>query len=482
MYKEDLLNKRDRLAYRIILDVYLQNGETTLAGISQRLQTPLSSVKRYLTGLGHDLAPWTSSREVRFEVNGTKVIFQLLGAVTIDELLVKQQLQTADNVVLLKFLYQHGLRFRAPQLMNVMHVSEASLYRKLKVLNALLAPFDLKVTNGQLVGDLSQLQFFYFNFWRTIGEHLPASDDFDLMRNWLTNEGFRLDDHLVDRLQDWLAIVQHSVNSQWSYRREAPLNSQRLMRHTSIFERLRKESEWPATKRQAMLLFILLHSEFMFTDQMWQCLLSTKETSIIRLVRLVTTCKQALRDAWLGVPLPGMLTEQRLAGIFIVPMVTVGDVQIFDDVSFHYFTKTFFRSTDRRAFDRVQYQLTHTKSVWINQFVRRHWPYIERRLWPYLVVQSRRVPLHVGLALGFSKTVTQFAKRALMDILTQTLAVTISDYQVGAAFDLVVVNERTAAMVSDRTGTPVEKITELGTERDYRRIARRLKELLEKRD
>lgn len=471
MYKEDLLNKRDRLAYRIILDVYLENGESTLAGISQRLQTPLSSVKRYLTGLVHDLSPWTSSKKVRFEVNGTKVIFQLLGTVTIDDLLVKQQLQTADNVVLLKFLYQHGLRFRAPQLMNVMHVSEASLYRKLKALNGLLAPFDLRVINGQLVGDLTQLQFFYFNFWRTIGERLPASDDFDLMKGWLYNEGFRLDDHMVDRLQDWLAIVQHSVNNQWSYRREAPLNSQRFMRHTPIFECLQKESEWPAAKRQAMLLFILLHSEFMFTDQMWQSLLSTKETSIIRLVKLVTACKQALSEAWLGAPLPEMLTGQRLAGIFIVPMVTVGDVQIFDDVSFHYFTKTFFRSTDWRAFDRVQYQLTHTESAWINQFVRRHCLYIERRLWPYLVVQSRRVPLHVGLALGFSTTVTQFAKRALMDVLTQTLAVTISDYQAGLSFDLVVMNERTAATVSSLTDMPVEKITELGTERDYRRIA-----------
>ncbi|MYV17353.1 helix-turn-helix domain-containing protein [Furfurilactobacillus milii] len=482
MYKEDLLNKRDRLAYRIILDVYLQNGETTLAGISQRLQIPLSSVKRYLAGLVHDLSPWTSNKRVHFEVNGTKVIFQLLGTVTIDDLLVTQQLQTADNVVLLKFLYQHGLRFRAPQLMNVMHVSEASLYRKIKTLNELIAPFDLRVANGQLVGDLSQLQFFYFNFWRTIGEHLPASDDFDLMKNWLNNEGFRLDNHMVDRFQDWLAIVQYSVNNQWAYRRETPLKSQRLMRQTPIFERLQRESEWPAAKRHAMLLFILLHSEFMFTDQMWQCLLSSKETSIIRLMRLVTTCKQALREAWSGVPLPEMLTGQRLAGIFIVPMMTVGDVQIFDDISFHYFTKDFFRSTDRQAFDRVRYQLTHTESAWINQFVRRHWAYIERRLWPYLVVQSRRVPLHVGLALGFSTTVTQFAKRALMDVLTQTLAVTISDYQTGQSFDLVVVNERTATMVSSLTETPVEKITELGTERDYQRIAQRLKLLLEKRD
>lgn len=482
MYKEDLLNKRDRLAYRIILDVYLQNGVTTLAGISQRLQIPLSSVKRYLADLVHDLSPWTSSQKVRFEVNGTKVIFQLLGAVTIDDLLVKQQLQTADNVVLLKFLYQHGLRFRAPQLMNVMHVSEASLYRKLKTLNALLAPFDLHVTNGQLVGDLSQLHFFYFNFWRTIGERLPVSNDFDVMKQWLINEGFRLDDHMVDRLQDWLAIMQQSVTNQWSYRREASLNSQRLMRQTPIFERLQRESEWSIAKRQAILLFILLHSEFMFTDQMWQSLFLSKETAIVRLVRLVITCKQALREAWSGVPLPEMLTGQRLAGIFIVPMVTAGDVQIFDDISFHYFTRAFFRNTDRQAFDCVQYQLTHTASSWINQFARRHWPYIERRLWPYLVIQSRRVALHVGLALGFSTTVTQFTKRALMDVLTQTLAVTISDYQVGTAFDLIVVNDRTASIISELTDTPTEKITELGTERDYQRIAHRLRTLLEKRD
>ena len=480
MYKEDLLNRHDRIVYRIILDVYLQDGKANLVGISERLKIPLSTLKRYLSGLKRELAPWVKQNKIAFGVSGTQVTFQLFGVATIEEILVEKRLVTADNVVLLKFLYQHHLRYQDVQLMRLLHVSEASLYRKLRVLNQLLAPFDLMVGHGQLTGNLRQLQFFYFNFWRTIGTKMPVLKETAAIRQYLIDAGFMFDEQLTERLNTWLTVCQHSAQNQWHFRQKTSVQVQRLVAAMPV--EIQIPSQVVANVDidcETLAFFLMLHSEFVFSDGLWTKFLRKTSAPIKRLNRLIGVCQAGLNDGWPVTDSSPQLTTQKLAGLLIVPLLTKGDVQIFNDISFRYFNRVFFDASDDAAFMRVHQQMTQTASPWINRFMQAHWSYIERRLWPYLVTKSANSmpPVTVGLALGFSEQVTLFTKRQLKNELKKHFAVSVETYQPDLKVDLLVVNERTASSIVTPQKQAVERITELGTETDYQRIARRLQAL-----
>lgn len=134
--------------------------QTTPVSFS-RIGQEVSGSKRYLLQQYELLKKRTSTFSgVHWKGTSEGIVFQKPYQFDIG-IIYYDYLSSSINYRLLKMLYETG-RLEIYQVMADFFMSESSYYRRIRQLNQLLSEFHLKIRNGVLIGEESQIRFFFF--------------------------------------------------------------------------------------------------------------------------------------------------------------------------------------------------------------------------------------------------------------------------------------------------------------------------------
>lgn len=156
---EQLLEKNQQLQVAILKALILSEGVLATNQLAKNIGLSKISLEQYLQDVT-DLGATTGFNLTR---NGAMVYLTMNNTTTLEEitaLLVKDSLKFQ----LLAYMLEQR-EFTIPQISQEFATSESSIFRKFRELNEVLAEFQLRIKNGRLQGEESQIRYFYFQLY-----------------------------------------------------------------------------------------------------------------------------------------------------------------------------------------------------------------------------------------------------------------------------------------------------------------------------
>lgn len=174
----ELLDANEQRQLEIIQTLLSYQGKASIRELAEKLGVYRNTVKDDLASLKNTLADQFAAVSLN-ETEGA-VFFKTDGTVTnID--IGYLFLQRSINYNILIYLFENG-HFDQATMAWRLGISEATLSRRLRKLNTLLAEFSLKIRNGKLTGSELQIRHFYFSlFWYGRPYELNEKEELDAL-------------------------------------------------------------------------------------------------------------------------------------------------------------------------------------------------------------------------------------------------------------------------------------------------------------
>lgn len=158
----ELLDANEQRQIEIIQTLLGYRGKATIRELAENLGVYRNTVKEDLASLSAVLAEYFEAVSL-INTEGS-VILKTDGTITSTDI-GYLFLQRSINYNILVYLFENG-HFDQATMAWHLGISEATLSRRLRKLNMLLAEFSLKIRNGKLMGSEMQIRHFYFSlFW-----------------------------------------------------------------------------------------------------------------------------------------------------------------------------------------------------------------------------------------------------------------------------------------------------------------------------
>lgn len=163
MQINQLMDKAEQGQYEILLNLYKFENSINVKNLA--IQTDLSKVTllKYIDIINTAMAD--NKLEVSISVIADEVSLNIGQAVIWNEILTVFLKQSCKFQLLLYLFKRH--EFTIPALSQYLLISEATLNRHLSSLNKSLKEFKISVSQGRLLGEESDIRYFYFRlFWQ----------------------------------------------------------------------------------------------------------------------------------------------------------------------------------------------------------------------------------------------------------------------------------------------------------------------------
>lgn len=161
---EELLEKKEGKQLSLLKHLIELDGQTTIQNMSEALNIAKLSVETYLEDLTYMLKVYEGAIQLSYKKHQIELdMVPEFSLRTVE----KDMYVSAIKYQVLDYIF-HEPEFSTISLATSLSVSESTIFRKIKELNKLLKEFNLTIWQGKLVGEESQIRYFYFLFyWHT---------------------------------------------------------------------------------------------------------------------------------------------------------------------------------------------------------------------------------------------------------------------------------------------------------------------------
>ena len=205
-----LLERSEQRQVQIIYLLLERNGSATIKEIAEHLNAYRNTIKEDIECL--QLVFSTFNHQVELENNDGVITLETFGKISNLEVFY-YFVENSTYYQILMWLLDYG-RFDIQSLAMKLTISEATLSRRIKGLNELLAEFDLKIKNGILVGSELQIRYFYFLLlwfgrpYHVNQENMIDKSSIDLIQILEESLGFPFAEDGKIKLKIWLVVTK----------------------------------------------------------------------------------------------------------------------------------------------------------------------------------------------------------------------------------------------------------------------------------
>ncbi|MEK0397728.1 helix-turn-helix domain-containing protein [Tetragenococcus halophilus] len=155
---EELLEKKEAKQVYLIKQLIIAGGQMNVHEIRKVLDLTKKSIDNYIEELIDDFKPYGKRCQLTYD--GITVTFSKTPDFSIEEFEKALYLNSPKYQILLALLEEKEIS--PVRLSQELKISESSLSRKIRDLNKILKEFDLRIWQGKLMGEESQIRYFYF--------------------------------------------------------------------------------------------------------------------------------------------------------------------------------------------------------------------------------------------------------------------------------------------------------------------------------
>jgi len=155
---EELLEKKEAKQVYLIKQLIIAGGQMNVHEIRKVLDLTKKSIDNYIEELIDDFKPYRKRCQLTYD--GATVTFSKTPDFSIEEFEKALYLNSPKYQILLALLEEKEIS--PVRLSQELKISESSLSRKIKDLNKILKEFNLRIWQGKLMGEESQIRYFYF--------------------------------------------------------------------------------------------------------------------------------------------------------------------------------------------------------------------------------------------------------------------------------------------------------------------------------
>lgn len=161
MKYESLLDKREVTQLGLLKHLMLDNGQENRQVLAKKLKVSKSSLESYLVDL-HDVLKQYDGK-IKLVEEGSLIRLEMANDFSMSQVETDFYLSSTKYQIV-NYLFHHR-EFSPVFLSNELLISESTLFRKIKELNQTLREFDISIWQGKLVGEESQIRYFFFQFY-----------------------------------------------------------------------------------------------------------------------------------------------------------------------------------------------------------------------------------------------------------------------------------------------------------------------------
>ena len=155
---EVLLEKKEQIQVKILRQLFLKHDKLTAQELCDWVNLSRPSVQSYLEDISYIGRMIGEPMEVIRQNN--KLVLNMSESQTLDEVISFLIQDSVKYRLILLFLEQKN--YMIFELAELLLLSESTLFRKIKELNKLLLEFDIQIKNNKLIGEESQIRYFYY--------------------------------------------------------------------------------------------------------------------------------------------------------------------------------------------------------------------------------------------------------------------------------------------------------------------------------
>lgn len=208
---EDLLEKKEAKQLMLLKHLLLKDSMSRISTLAKELDITKSSLETYIADL-----VWINDE------------YKGLATLTYDGYLVSLELAPSFSLEMIELnLYKQSIKY---QIMNYLYhhfdystaalttrigISESTLFRKIKELNILLKEFRLTIWQGKLIGEESQIRYFYYCFYWYLDNYAQKDIPFkqqSLIQAIQRGLGVSFSEENMKRINLWLLISKKRIS------------------------------------------------------------------------------------------------------------------------------------------------------------------------------------------------------------------------------------------------------------------------------
>ncbi|MDN6639925.1 MAG: helix-turn-helix domain-containing protein [Tetragenococcus sp.] len=155
---EALLEKKEAKQIYLIKQLIIAGGKMNVRDIRELLALSKKSTDNYIEELIEGFQPFAEYCQITYD--GTEVTFSKTPDFSLAEVERNIYLSAPKYQILMYLLEEKELN--PVRLSQELKISESSLSRKIKDLNQMLKEFSLRIWQGKMIGEESQVRYFYF--------------------------------------------------------------------------------------------------------------------------------------------------------------------------------------------------------------------------------------------------------------------------------------------------------------------------------
>lgn len=468
---EELLEKKEAKQIYLIKQLIIAGGQMNVHNVSKILELSKKSTDNYIEELMVDLKPFQGRCQITYD--GTKVAFSKTADFSIEEFERKLYLNSSKYQILLHLLGEKEIH--PVRLSQELKISESSLSRKIKDVNQLLKEFDIRIWQGKIMGEESQIRYFYFQLLWYLGQGYEKSSSRETHIIESLERGLNLSFMPVarQRILLWLRITKKRMtvpNPQFRQFKEKFEPYKKDPLYLKLVPIIRRSFSFYAVeiKEEEMML------HFVFLTGM--SVLSQKDFHAYSLQRSRLTptawCDTIILETILRMYNPQNIRKEleatcyyHLSQIHLRLYFFVGDVETYDRNNIWQLEETLSTRNIQAYVERLmelsaeelQVQTHKQNSLWAMTAIK----YLS-----VLTIIDIRVnrEVRVGIYLEFDELFKEAATNMLMLQLKSLNGVVVEPFDDTKEYDLVITNTNLA------TNTTVYRMTELGSDYDLKEI------------
>lgn len=161
---EHFLEKKEANHVSILKKIIHEGGKISYEELRYYLNISKASLENYLDEIRTNFNDYQG--KCQLQLNGSEITLQVDNLFSI-ETIYSDYVRKSLKFQIIDYIYKHQ-EFTVVKIVRDLAISESTLFRKIKEVNAFLKEFNIKIKNGHLYGEELQIRYFYFQIYAYI--------------------------------------------------------------------------------------------------------------------------------------------------------------------------------------------------------------------------------------------------------------------------------------------------------------------------
>ncbi|PWW87162.1 M protein trans-acting positive regulator (MGA) [Clostridium perfringens] len=239
MFREDLLEKHEKLQFNILKKIFITNGNVTKEYLCKFFNISLPTLRSNLNKLSY-LLEIVYYEDVKLIISREKIILKYNKQVNLDSILF-YLINNSLKLKLLKYIYFNNFNdINGIKLCKEFSISLSTLNRKIVECNYILKEFNISIKNYKLNGCIMQITYFYYSLFTNLNINLYFKSQILCKLSLYLEKYFNisLDKISEYKLQNLLIILDNIVNKKHNYLTAFHKNNIKLIKKNDFFYNL----------------------------------------------------------------------------------------------------------------------------------------------------------------------------------------------------------------------------------------------------